>query len=61
MMDFSIRLHVNSEGKDVVFVLQTIDLPSDKRSGFSYGDQVGYRFKSELIHLFNAETRKNLI
>ena len=61
MMGSSIHLHVNSEGKDVVFVLQTIDLPSDKRSGFSYGDQVGYRFKSELMHLFNADTQKNLI
>ncbi len=61
MMGSSMHLHVNAEGKDVVLVLQTVDLPIEKRSGFAYGEPISFTFDSDLMHLFSAETQKNLI
>ena len=61
MMGSSMHLHVSANDKDVVLVLQTVDLPTEKRAGFAYGEQVSFTFGSELMHLFSAETQKNLI
>ena len=61
MMGSSYHLHVTTGDKDVVLVLQAVDLPADKRGGFAYGEQVSFRFDSHLVHLFSAETEENLI
>ena len=61
MMGSSIHLHADLEGKDVVIVMQTVDLPADKRAGFAYGDSISFCFDSNLAHLFSAETKENLI
>ena len=61
MMGSSMHLHVNMDGKDLVIVLQTVDLPADKRAGFAYGEEIGFRFDSELMHMFDAKTDENLI
>ena len=61
MMGSSIHLHVNADGKDVVLVLQTVDLPAEYRMGFTYGDEIYFTFNTNLIHLFNVETTNNLI
>ena len=61
MMGSSMHLHVDSEGKDVVLVLQTIDLPVEKRSGFAYGEAISFTFDSSLMHIFSAENDLNLI
>ena len=61
MMGSSMHLHVTAGEKDVVLVLQTIDLPPEKRAGFEYGEEIGFAFDRELAHLFSAETENNLI
>ena len=61
MMGSSYHLHVKTGDKDVVLVLQAVDLPADKRGGFEYGEQVSFRFDTHLVHLFSAETEENLI
>ncbi len=61
MMGSSMHLHINANGKDVVIVLQTVDLPAEKRAGFEYGESISFTFDSDLMHLFSAETQKNLI
>ncbi len=61
MMGSSMHLHVTAMGKDVVVVLQTVDLPVEKRSGFTYGESISFTLDSELMHLFSAETQKNLL
>ena len=61
MMGSSMHLHVNANDKDIVLVLQTVDLPPEKRAGFAYGETISFTFQSDLMHLFSAETRKNLI
>lgn len=60
MMGSSIHLHVNAEGKDVVIVLATVDLPAEHRNGFHYGDTVNFTFGANVVHLFGKDG-KNLI
>ena len=54
------HLHVNANGKDVVLVLATVDLPEQHRMGFRYGDPVNFAFGGNVMHLFDAEG-KNLL
>ena len=61
MMGSSMHLHVRSGEKNVVLVQRTIDLPPEKRAGFAFGDPVSFTFSSSLLHLFSAETGRNLI
>ena len=61
MMGSSIHLHGNANGKDVVTVMQTVDLPVRYRSGFTYGETVSLTFDTSLIHVFDKETEKNVI
>ena len=61
MMGSSIHLHVTAEGRDVVLVLQTVDLPADHKLGFAYGEEILITFDTNLMHLFGAESGTNLI
>ncbi|MBQ5986493.1 MAG: TOBE domain-containing protein, partial [Clostridia bacterium] len=60
MMGSSIHLHVTANEKDVVLVLQTVDLPADHRKGFEFGESICFTFDTNLMHLFGADG-KNLI
>ena len=61
MMGSEIHLHVNAGGHDVVLRVPTTELASEHQGGFSYGDQVHFTFRGDLIHLFDPETEKNLL
>ena len=61
MMGSEIYLHVNAEGKDVVLRVPTTELPPEQRGGIPYGTQIRFTFPSELIHLFDPSTEKNLL
>ena len=61
MMWSEIHLHVNAGGCDVVLRVPTTELASEHKSGFAYGDQVHFTFRSDLIHLFDPETEENLL
>ena len=61
MMGSSMHLHVGLEEKNIIIVLRTIDLPPEKRAGFAFGEPVSFTFSSSLLHLFSAETGRNLI
>ncbi len=61
MMGSSMHVHATAEEKDIVIVLQTVDLPVEKRAGFVFGEPISFRFDPILAHLFSAETQKNLI
>ena len=61
MMGSSIHLHANADGKDVVLVLQSAELPAAHRTGFTYGSDIRFTFDTNLMHLFDAETGENLI
>ena len=61
MMGSEIHLHVNAGGRDVVLRVPTTELANEHKSGFAYGSQVHFTFRSDLIHLFNPETEENLL
>ena len=61
MMGSSIHLHANADGKDVVLVLQSADLPAAHRTGYAYGTDIRFTFDTNLMHLFDVETGENLI
>ena len=61
MMGSEIHLHVNAGGHDVVLRVPTTELASEHKGGFSYGDQVHFTFRGDLIHLFDPETEENLL
>ena len=55
MMGSSIHLHTNAEGKDIVIVLSTLDLPAEHRAGFRYGDDVCLTWDPDVVHLFDRD------
>jgi multiple sugar transport system ATP-binding protein len=61
MMGSSIHVHADASGKDVVLVLQTVDLPEKYRTGYRLGEKVHFTFDTNLMHLFSVETGENLI
>ena len=60
MMGSSIHLHVNANGKDVVLVIATVDLPEDHKFGYRYGEEVSFTFGENVVHVFDKESGKAL-
>ncbi|MEG1633363.1 MAG: sn-glycerol-3-phosphate ABC transporter ATP-binding protein UgpC [Oscillospiraceae bacterium] len=60
MMGSSIHLHVTADGKDVVLVISTVDLPEDHSHGFRFGEPVHVTFNGSVIHLFDKQDGKTL-
>ncbi|MCQ2420995.1 MAG: TOBE domain-containing protein [Clostridia bacterium] len=58
LMGSELHLHVNSNGKDVVIVVPTTDI--DVNTVHGGHKAIKYTFRSELIHVFDKETEKNL-
>ena len=56
MMGSSVHLHVNAEGKDVIFIVPTIDI----KDHYAMGDTVHFTFTGSVAHVFSKETEKNL-
>jgi multiple sugar transport system ATP-binding protein len=56
MMGSSVHLHVNAEGKDVIFIVPTIDI----KDHYAMGDTVHFTFSGNVAHVFSKETEKNL-
>ena len=61
MMGSEVHLHVNADGKDVVLRVPTVDLPEEHRGGIQYGTEVHFTFRTDLLHMFDPQTEKNLI
>jgi len=58
LMGSELHLHVNSNGLDVVIVVQTADIDLDAVHGGHKSIQ--YTFQPRLMHFFDKETEKNL-
>lgn len=61
MMGSEYHLHVSVGARDVVLRVPTTELTGENKSGFAYGAQVHFTFRSDLIHLFDPETEENLL
>lgn len=58
MMGSEVHLHINLNGDDIVAVIPTANLDLES---VSLGKQFTFNFNPNLIHVFDAETEKNLI
>ena len=60
MMGSAIHLHINAGGKDVVVIVQTMDIAGHTQSMMSMGAEVNLTFGGNVAHVFDKETGKNL-
>ena len=58
MMGSEVHLHIDLNGDDIVAVIHTANLDLDK---VALGKEFTFNFNSSLLHIFDAETEKNLI
>ncbi len=65
LMGSELYLHATvgegAEQQNVVMRIQTTELPAEFRAGVPYGTKLGFTFRSQLIHLFDPATEKNLL
>ncbi len=62
MMGSEIYLHVaTATDKDCVVRIALVDLPKDRANGFAHGDEIYLDVSKDLAHLFDVETKQNLI
>ena len=61
MMGSSVHVHATVDGKDVVMVLQTMDIAEEFHGSFKSGMEISFSFNSSSIHLFDRETGNNLM
>jgi multiple sugar transport system ATP-binding protein len=57
LMGSSIHLHVTTGDKEVVAVVSTVKLPERYRLGFRFGETVKLTFSSDVIHVFDKQTK----
>nr|WP_325297800.1 sn-glycerol-3-phosphate ABC transporter ATP-binding protein UgpC [uncultured Dysosmobacter sp.] len=58
MMGSAIHLHVDVQGKDVIIIVQTMDLRG--QSIPAMGKDISFTFPAETVHLFDKTTTMNL-
>ena len=62
-MGSELYLHatVGDNKQEIVMRIPTIDLPAEHRGGVPYGTKFNFTFPSNLIHLFDPDTEKNML
>ncbi len=60
MMGSAVHLHVSACGKDVVIVVQTMDMTGHELASFTMGAKVHFTFNGNVAHVFSKETGINL-
>ena len=60
MMGSAVHLHVSACGKDVVIVVQTMDMTGHELASFTMGAKVHFTFNGNVAHVFSKETSVNL-
>lgn len=61
MMGSTLHIHANVEDRNLVMILQTMDLPPEFQNGIPSGESLNITFKNSAVHLFDRETEENLI
>ena len=59
MMGSEVHLHANSNGKDVVIIVPTVDLSGNHKETFGYGAKINFTFSGNVCHVFDKDG-KNL-
>ncbi len=60
MMGSTFHLHLDVDGKDVVVILQRMDIPEGSAK-FDQNSELEFTFKSNMLHLFDKESGKSLL
>ncbi len=60
MMGSTVHLHVNANGKDVIIIVNTMDMTEKEVSELCAGKTVHFSFSPNNCHVFSKETDKNL-
>ncbi len=61
MMGSAIHLHTTmADGKDVVIVVQTMDMTGHQIASFTMGSTVRFTFNGNVAHVFSKATKENL-
>ncbi len=60
LMGSSVHLHVTAAGKDVVIIVNTMDMTGNEVAALSSGKDVKFSFGGNNCHVFNKETGINL-
>ena len=60
MMGSSVHIHMDSMGRDVIAISQTMNLGGHTKEVFRAGKDVTYTFDSSVMHLFDRETEQSL-
>ena len=60
LMGSTIHLHVTSMGRDVVMVINTLDMSADEVTSMTTGKSLSYTFGGHVCHVFSKETGVNL-
>ncbi len=61
MMGSAIHLHTTmADGKDVVIVVQTMDMTGHQIASFTMGSTVHFSFNGNVAHVFSKATKENL-
>lgn len=59
MMGSTIHVHLNVDNKDIVVILQRMDVQDDS-DVFKNSGKIDFTFKPNMLHLFDKETEKSL-
>ena len=60
MMGSAIHLHLQTCGKDVIIIVQTMDIAGIHPAGFTMGQTIAFTFGGNVAHVFSKETGANL-
>ena len=60
MMGSSVHLHVDSNGKDIVIVVSTMNMTGEEISAMRAGTMIRFAYSGSVCHVFNKETGINL-
>ncbi len=60
MMGSSIHLHVNADGKDIIIIVNTMDMSEAETAALCSGKEIKFAFSANNCHVFDKETGKNL-
>ena len=60
MMGSSVHLHINTNGRDIIAVISTMDMSEAEVAAMKAGTEVSFNFGGHNCHVFNKETGINL-
>ncbi|MCR5482016.1 MAG: sn-glycerol-3-phosphate ABC transporter ATP-binding protein UgpC [Clostridia bacterium] len=61
MMGSEVHMHLTFKDQHVIVRIPTTELPSEHHQGYPVGTVLHLGFQKEMLHMFNIETKENLI